>query len=91
MLIGLSIAFAVIVLDQLSKYWILEHVLETYRSIEIAPFFNIVNAWNTGVSFSMFSDSGATGVIVLSAIALLVVAGLLWWLKKNNLVCCKLL
>ena len=84
MLIGLSIAFAVIVLDQLSKYWILEHVLETYRSIEIAPFFNIVNAWNTGVSFSMFSDSGATGVIVLSAIALLVVAGLLWWLKKEQ-------
>ncbi len=84
MLIGLSIAFAVIVLDQLSKYWILEHVLETYRNIEITPFFNIVNAWNTGVSFSMFSDSGAIGVIVLSTIAISVVVGLLWWLKKEQ-------
>ena len=79
-----SIAFAVIVLDQLSKYWILEHVLETYRNIEITPFFNIVNAWNTGVSFSMFSDSGAIGVIVLSTIAISVVVGLLWWLKKEQ-------
>lgn len=84
MLIGLSIAAVTLILDQLSKYWILNHVLETYPYVKIASFFNIVNAWNTGVSFSMFSSGSLAGKIILSTVALIIVAVLVWWLSKEK-------
>ena len=84
MLIGLGIAFVAAVLDQLSKFFVLNYVLETYPYIKITPFFNIVNAWNTGVSFSMFSSGGLSGKILLSSAALVIVALLLWWLSKEK-------
>lgn len=84
MLIGLSIATATLISDQLSKYWILNHVLDTYPYLKITSFFNIVNAWNTGVSFSMFSSGSMAGKFILSAAALMIVAALLWWLYKEK-------
>lgn len=87
MILGICTALVVILVDQLSKYWILSHVLENDYIIRLTPFFNIVKAWNTGASFSMFSDKGALGAIVLCVVALAIVAALLWWLKgeKNRL------
>lgn len=84
MLIGLSIAIATLISDQLSKYWILNYVLDTYPYLKITFFFNIVNAWNTGVSFSMFSSGSMAGKFILSAAALMIVAALLWWLFKEK-------
>ncbi len=84
MLIGLSIACIVTILDQLSKYLVLNYVLGTYNYIKVWPFFNVVNAWNTGVSFSMFSSNGNAGTIVLSIVALLIIAMMLWWLKNEK-------
>lgn len=84
MLIGLSIAIATLISDQLSKYWILNYVLDTYPYLKITSFFNIVNAWNTGVSFSMFSSGSMSGKFILSAAALMIVAALLWWLFKEK-------
>lgn len=84
MLIGLSIAAATLISDQLSKYLILNYVLETYPYVKMASFFNIVNAWNTGVSFSMFSSGSIAGKFVLSTVALVIVAMLVWWLSKEK-------
>lgn len=84
MLIGLSIATATLISDQLSKYWILNYVLDTYSYLKITSFFNIVNAWNTGVSFSMFSSSSMAGKFILSTAALMIVAALLRWLFKEK-------
>lgn len=74
-------AAAVIVLDQLSKWWILG-LMDPPREIALAPFFNLVLAWNRGVSFSLFHSGAAYAPYVLSAVALAVVAGLLWWLRR---------
>lgn len=84
MLIGLSIAIATLISDQLSKYWILNYVLDAYPYLKITSFFNIVNAWNTGISFSMFSSGSMAGKFILSAAALMIVAALLWWLFKEK-------
>ncbi len=81
---GLIVAAVVVVLDQLSKYWVLNCVLATNSLMKITSFFNVVNAWNTGVSFSMFSSNGSWGTIVLCVLALAIVAMLLWWLKKEK-------
>lgn len=88
MLIGLGTAAVAIVLDQVSKGVIFGYLSKTQPIVEVAPFFNLVSAWNTGVSFSMFNNLGSDGVYILSAFSLLVVGFLLYWLKceKNLLV-----
>ncbi|MBR1605300.1 MAG: signal peptidase II [Alphaproteobacteria bacterium] len=84
MYLGLLTALAVVVIDQLSKYVVLHYVLREYAAIVIAPFFAIVRAWNTGVSFSMFNNFGINGVYILSGVALIIVAALLKWLYAEN-------
>jgi signal peptidase II len=78
---ALPLAAAVVVLDQLSKWWILG-LMDPPREIALAPFFNLVLAWNRGVSFSLFHSGAAYAPYILSAVALAVVAGLLWWLGR---------
>lgn len=53
---GLGVAAAIVVLDQVSKILILDHLMANPQVIVLAPFLNIVLAWNTGVSFGMFND-----------------------------------
>jgi signal peptidase II len=55
MLPWLGIAVIVIVLDQLTKYWI--HEILTYgQAIEVLPFFNLILVYNPGAAFSFLSD-----------------------------------
>lgn len=84
MLFGLLIALGVVIIDQVSKYVILHYVLADYAAIVLAPFFAIVRAWNTGVSFSMFNDFGINGVYILSGVAIIIVLALLKWLKTEK-------
>ena len=72
MWLGLAIAVVILVCDQLSKYWIMESLLADANVVIYTSFFNIVRAWNTGVSFSMFNDWGVYGVIILSFFAVVV-------------------
>lgn len=84
MLLGLVVALLVVIIDQASKYWILSSVLGENVLIGYSPFFNLVRAWNTGVSFSMFNDWGWWGIIGLSLLALTIVGFLLHWLYKET-------
>lgn len=84
MLLGLSIALVIVAADQISKYWVLADLLKEQPIIMYTSFFNVVRAWNTGVSFSMFNDYGNLGAILLSVIALVIVGFLLYWLKTEN-------
>ena len=47
------VALSVLIIDQISKNLILNEMVIP-KTIEILPFFNLVLAYNTGVSFSMF-------------------------------------
>lgn len=84
MFLGLSIALAAVLLDQLSKYFMLNEVLGEQIVIEVTPFFNWIRAWNTGVSFSMFNDYGSLGTVILSAVAGAIVVALVVWLKNEQ-------
>lgn len=83
MLIGLTVAALAAFLDQLSKALVYGYLLQTAPMVRVTSFFNLVAAWNTGVSFSMFNDMGKTGVYVLSAFSLVVACGLIYWLSKE--------
>lgn len=51
----LGIAVVVVVLDQVTKYWI--HQSLTYgQVIEVLPFLNLVLVYNPGAAFSFLSD-----------------------------------
>ena len=82
--IGLLIALDVVFVDQVSKNLILNILSQNNGIIEVNSFFNLVTAWNTGVSFSMFNNLGGAGVYILSAFALSVVGFLFYWLQKEE-------
>ena len=84
MFLGLSIALAAVLLDQLSKYYMLNEILGQSAVIVISPVFNLVRAWNTGVSFSMFNNYCSLGVILLSGVAIVIVGFLFYWLKNET-------
>ena len=84
MFVGLMTALVAFVLDQASKMLIFSFLANGRPVFELTPFFNLVMAWNTGVSFSMFDNLGGAGVYVLSAFSLIVVGFLLYWLKDEK-------
>jgi signal peptidase II len=78
----LLIALIVILLDRWSKHMVAQRI-RLYSHIQIIPgLFRLTHTENTGAAFSLFADSTLpwkTGLLVgFSAIALLVVAFLLW-------------
>lgn len=84
MLLGLCVAVMVLVADQATKFWIMNDVLAEKAMIVFTPFFSLVRAWNTGVSFSMFNNWGLSGVVILSLVAFIIIAFLFNWLRKEN-------
>ena len=84
MLAGLITALVAVVSDQASKALVFGFLAETQPVVAVTPFFNLVSAWNTGVSFSMFDNLGGAGVYILSAFSLVVVGFLLYWLSREK-------
>lgn len=83
MKLAFFLAFVTCVLDQISKWWVFERLLTEARPVvALIPSLNFVKAWNTGVSFSMFSNHSAWGPYLLSTLALGIVAGLCVWLYR---------
>lgn len=79
---ALGIIVAILILDQASKYWILGSVMQPPRVIEVTSFFNIVLAWNRGVSFGMFNTDSTYGPMLLTGLAVGIVCVLAVWLWK---------
>ena len=86
MIVGLFMALGVIVLDQISKMMVFQYLSGLGHHVEVTSFFNLVSAWNTGVSFSMFNNLGNAGIYILSGFSLVVVCFLLYWLSKEKTV-----
>jgi len=82
--LGLFIAVVVLVVDQVSKWWIVEVVMRPPRIIEVTPFFNLVMGWNRGVSFGFFSDAPEWTAWLLPLVALVIVGVLLVWLARSD-------
>jgi signal peptidase II len=80
---GLLMAGVVFLLDQLSKYIVLDVLQMPSRQIvEMLPFFNLVMVWNTGVSFGMLAGKGGQAALWLIIGTSLIVLMLLEWLRR---------
>jgi signal peptidase II len=81
-LLGSILAGVTILADQASKWWLLSGLMQQPRVIEITPFFNLVTAWNRGVSFSLLHTDSASGPFILSAISVIISIVLAIWLLR---------
>jgi len=89
---GLSVAALIIVLDQVSKWWIVEKVMRpegvdgtpfhSATRIQVTPFFDLVMAWNRGVSFGIGNNGGEWNAVLLSVLALAICVAMVFWLAK---------
>ncbi|WP_417783399.1 signal peptidase II [Terasakiella pusilla] len=81
---GLLVALIAFLLDQWTKFEIVYNVMLRPHVIEVTSFFNIVMAWNRGVSFGMFGWDSQTKVYVLAAMAFAAAIGLAYWMQREN-------
>ena len=66
---GIIAAIATLVLDQASKLWLLYVFDIAHRgAVKVTPFFDLVLAWNIGISFGWFQSDSQFAQIALMAI-----------------------
>lgn len=75
------ISVLVLALDQLTKQ-LASSYLNYAEPVAVMPLFNLTLVHNTGAAFSFLSQAGGWQRWFFAAIALLVSAGLLLWLKR---------
>lgn len=83
--LGLATAVTAAAIDQAAKAWLLYGFGLTERSrIPVTPFLDLVLAWNTGISYGLFQQSGPLWQGVLLAFKLIAVVLLLAWLARTS-------
>jgi signal peptidase II len=82
--LGGVLSLLVITLDQLSKWLIVAMVMQPPRQIVVLPVFDLVLAWNRGISFSMLHSDEDAAPFVLSAVAVAIVLCLCVWLARTR-------
>jgi signal peptidase II len=80
-------AAIVFVLDQVTKYWVVQGMsLKTKGAIDVwPPYLNFRMAWNEGVNFGLFSSSEDIMRWILIGIAIAISLGVIWWVRRENL------
>jgi signal peptidase II len=82
---GVIAALAVIALDQASKLWLLRVFDIVHRgAVKVTPFFDLVLALNTGISYGWFQDEGAAGQLILLAVKAVAVIVLAVWMARSR-------
>jgi signal peptidase II len=76
-----SITLLTIVLDQLTKTWILDN-LPLYETIQpipaLVPLFQITHSTNTGAAFGIFPMAGN----LIFLVSIIIVGGMLWYFRE---------
>src|SRR5262245_44278490 len=78
----LALAGAIVVLDQITKFLIVQNFI-LHESLRITSFFNIVRVHNTGASFSMLANAGGWQRWFFIAVAVIASAWVIWLLLRH--------
>ncbi len=81
---GIIIAFLVLIIDQITKYYVAFSLFKDKRFIEVTSFFNLVFVKNTGISFSLFADSRGWEKIVLLIVVSVIILWLCYWMYREK-------
>ncbi|HWV97393.1 MAG TPA: signal peptidase II [Xanthobacteraceae bacterium] len=82
---GIAAAVIALVLDQATKLWLL-FVFELGRrgAVKVTPFFDLVLAWNTGISYGWFQQDGPVGAAILLGFKVVAVIALAIWMARSK-------
>ena len=82
---GVIAAVVTLIADQVSKLWLL-HVFDIGRRgmVQVTSFFDLVLAWNTGISYGWLQDMGTTGQTLLMAGKALAIILLAIWMSRSQ-------
>ena len=84
---GIIAAIAALALDQASKLWLL-FIFDIGRrgAVKVTPFFDLVLAWNVGISFGWLqSDSQLTQIALMMIKAAAVIVLAIWMARSRTL------
>lgn len=83
--LGILAAVIALALDQATKLWLL-YGFELARKgvVPVTSFFDLVLAWNTGISYGWFSDQGPTGQMLMLAFKAVAVVALAIWMARST-------
>ncbi|WP_024514096.1 signal peptidase II [Bradyrhizobium sp. Tv2a-2] len=82
---GLTAAVVTLVADQASKLWLLDVFDLAHRgTVRVTPFFDLVLAWNIGISFGWFQNDGALAQFALMAVKVVAVIALGIWMARSR-------
>lgn len=79
----LWLSMLVIILDLLSKYWIIYH-FDLYETRPFMPFLNMTYAQNPGAAFSFLADSGGWQRWFFALIAILIIGILILLMYRSK-------
>jgi signal peptidase II len=82
---GILAALVTLVADQASKLWLL-NVFDLARrgAVSVTPFFDLVLAWNIGISFGWLQNDGQAAQMALMAVKVLAVVALAIWMARSH-------
>ena len=81
--LGALVAILAFAADRLHKWWMLAiYGIGARGRVEITSFFDLVMAWNKGVSYGLFQAESFSSRLILIVFALGVVTGLGLWLAR---------
>src|SRR3954452_6008 len=82
---GIIAAILTLVADQASKLWLLNVFDIAHRgAVRVTPFFDLVLAWNIGISFGWFQSESQFAQIGLMAIKAVAVIVLAIWMARSR-------
>ncbi len=82
---GIIVAIATLLVDQASKLWLLYVFDIGHRgTVRVTPFFDLVLAWNIGISFGLFQNDSQIAQIALMVVKALAVIALAIWMARSR-------
>ncbi|AHY54590.1 signal peptidase II [Bradyrhizobium japonicum] len=82
---GILAAIVTLVADQASKLWLLNGFdLARKGVVKVTPFFDLVLAWNIGISFGWLQNDGQSAQIALMAVKVVTVVALAIWMARSH-------
>jgi signal peptidase II len=82
---GVIAAIVVLLLDQATKLWLLFGFdIASRGAVRVTPFFDLVLALNTGISYGWFQTDSALGQVVLLGFKVIAVVVLSIWMARSQ-------
>jgi signal peptidase II len=78
----LLLALAIVVVDQITKFVIVQKFV-LHETLYITSFFNLVRVHNTGAAFSMFADAGGWQRYFFIGVAVMASVWVIWLMRQH--------